>query len=44
MQTRNLSLPGEMGSIPISSTLGDVEFEEVEAVGDVAAEAAKEEG
>ena len=44
MQTRNLSLPGEMGSISISSTLGDVEFEEVEAVGDVAAEAAKEEG
>ena len=44
VQTRYLSLPGEMGSISISSTLGDVEFEEVEAVGDVAAEAAKEEG
>ena len=44
MQTRYLSLPGEMGSISTSSTLGDVEFEEVEAVGDVAAEAAKEEG
>ena len=44
VQTRNLSLPGEMGSISISSTLGDVEFEEVEAVGNVAAEAAKEEG
>ena len=44
VQTRYLSLPGEMGSISTSSTLGDVEFEEVEAVGDVAAEAAKEEG
>ena len=33
-----------MWSISISSTLGEVEFEEVEAVGDVAAEAAKEEG
>ena len=37
-------LSGEMWSISISSTLGEVEFEEVEAVGDVAAEAAKEEG
>ena len=44
VQTRYLSLPGEMGSISTFSNLGDVEFEEVEAVGDVAAEAAKEEG